>query len=184
MNCIFFVFCFAEMFAVWIRWNSMAGQTKDTGVVCKSMHSIVFLTIRYFQLTNLHLLKDTLSCCKWKKKLPSNCTEIFLPLCETFLIFIQNCQIILLTLLKKNKWIFTGSERLHQLWSVLSPHEWEGREISGRRTPTEGVPPTGPHRIPRGTVTASLTISMYCMHSLLYNWWVQIWCRGLVVEWG
>ena len=85
------------MFAVWIGWNSMAGQTKDTGVFCKSMHLIVFLT-RYFQLT---YLKDTLSCCKWKKKLPSNCTEIFLPLCETFLIFIQNCQIILLTLLKK-----------------------------------------------------------------------------------
>lgn len=76
MNCIFFVFCFAEMFAVWIRWNSMAGQTKDTGVFCKSMHFIVFFT-RFFQLTNLHLLKDTLSCCKWKKELPSNSTNAY-----------------------------------------------------------------------------------------------------------
>ena len=77
-----------------IRDSSMAGQTKDTGVFCKSMHSIVFLTTRYFQLINLHLLKDTLSCCKWKKTLKfyRNFLTIMWDL------FIQNCPIILLTL--------------------------------------------------------------------------------------
>lgn len=38
-NSTYVFICVSEMFAVWARWNSMAGQTKDPGVFRKSRYS-------------------------------------------------------------------------------------------------------------------------------------------------
>lgn len=48
--------CVSEMFAVWTRWNSMAGQTKNPGVFLKSRYSSWYWTLLYFNVDIIYIL--------------------------------------------------------------------------------------------------------------------------------